>query len=335
MKNFKSDKKSDIQKKYSFDFITLIDYLFKNYLFLTVFLNVTAVTNPVFKMISKTSGMYMYYTAENSAVGNRPCRLFGMMSFWSLDRWSFMMAFWFIYFIAVVMLTSAAYMLIKKFKNTLNKVLVIFVIDIPVAMFFYCTERPELSITMMLALSIFLFAVYIILYSKGRYIYITSLLTVLAVLIDVRVIYLCVFIPVFIIKMKIRFERIALNSLFIIISASLVAFGSLTLLSFDNKKTDEVMSYYEQRYDVNYGASDIIDSSKSESYIASNMKEFILPESYFDVTCTDLVTEWIPDIADKILEFTFKDIFQRLCFIYIPLIILYNHLAYQKKQKQI
>ena len=125
MKISKTVEHSSISEKLSDTFLTVIDLFCNKYLFLTLLINITIVTKPVLTFISVSSGMYMYYTAETSAVGNRPCRFFGLLSGLFPDKYLFMTVFKAMYFIALILLSYAMYLLVKKASDYGKKMLFI------------------------------------------------------------------------------------------------------------------------------------------------------------------------------------------------------------------
>ncbi len=334
MKFIENIERNSISKKLSDTFLTVIDLFCNKYLFLTLMINIAIVTKPVVTAISVTTGMYMYYTAETSVIGTRPSRFWGLLSGLYPDKYLFMSVFKIMYLIALLLLTWIIYMFVKRLSDSGKKLFVFFVMDIPAALFFYCTCRPLLSLTMMYAILTFLFALYIVLYSKKQMIYLVPPLSVAAILIDVRIVYLFTLLSIYVLVKKVRFERIVkiISSITLILSLSV--FTIFAIASNDNKNSDEVKKYFEDHYSENYDRGDNYLDEETGIYYMGNANSVLLPEGAFKVTCLDLVTEWIPNIADTLVSFTYEDIFQGLCYVYIPLIAIYNHLMMSEEEKR-
>ena len=324
MKISETVDKKGVSKKIADTVLTVIDLFFNKYLFLTVLINIAIVTKPVVTAISVTTGMYMYYTAETSAIGNRPCRFFGLLSELYPDKYLFMSVFKIMYLIAIILLTAVLNKFIKRVNHSNKKMAMMFAIDIPFALFFNCTERSVLSLAMMFALVFVFCAFYFILYSSDNLIYITPLMAAAAVLIDVRTIYLCLLIPLpLIAKKQNKIEKVIAG---VVIVLSLIAFAVSSIASNDNKNSDH--------YSENYDRGDNYKDDDTDTLYLTNSNSVLLPEKAFKVTPIDLITEWIPNIADTLINFLYEDIFQGLCYIYIPVILIYNHLTVPEEKKR-
>lgn len=334
MKISETIDQNSVPKKMADTFLTLIDLFCNKYLFLILLINVAIVTKPVVTAISVTNGMYMYYTAETSAIGHRPCRFFGILSGLYPDKYLFMSVFKIMYLVALVLLAFLLYRLIKSLTDLDKKMTIMFGIDIPLALFFNCTERPVLSLAMMVALVAVACALYVILYGKNKLIYFAPILVSAAVLIDVRTVYLCMFIPLVLFVKKPHMRRTEKVILGATIGLLLIVFTLLAIASDDNKNSDEVKNYFEVHYSENYDRPNNYTDEETGEYHMSNTRSTLLSEGFFKVTPIDLITEWIPRIADTLISFLYEDIFQGLCYIYIPVILIYNHLTVPEEKKR-
>ncbi|MBQ5988039.1 MAG: hypothetical protein IJL67_00920 [Oscillospiraceae bacterium] len=334
MNNSKAMEKSGVSKKLSDVFLTVLDLFCGKYLLLTLLINMAIVTKPVLSAISVTTGMYMYYTAETSAFGNRPNRFFGLFCGLYPDKYLFMTVFKIMYFIELLLLSFAVHLLIRRLSDPGKKMCLMFCLTLSSAMFFKSSDRAVLSLALMFAFSCSLFAVYYLVLAEGKIRYLTLAFALLAVAADVRTVYLCVIIPAIMLVKKYRTEKSFKEISVLMLVASLVVFIFLAVLTNDNKNYDDVKQYFEDYYSEKYDQVDNYTDEDAGTYHMSNANSVLMPESFFKVTAINLVVEWIPNIADTILSFTFEDIFQGLCYIYIPLIAIYNHLTEPEEEKR-
>ena len=187
---------------------------------------------------------------------------------------------------------------------------------------------------MMYALATVFYAFYVMLYGKNKLIYIAPLLVTVAVLIDVRTVYLCLLIPLAVLLKKREIRKVEKVISSAIIALALIVFVFSEVVSNDNKNSDVVKKYFEDHYSENYDRGDnYVDENTGTVYL-TNSNSVLLPEKAFKVTPIDLVTEWIPGIADTLISFLYEDIFQGLCYIYIPVILIYNHLTVPEEKKR-
>ena len=232
------------------------------------------------------------------------------------------------------MISLAVYLLIRRLSDAGKKMLAMLCIFLPAAMFFKSSDREVLLLSLMFAFACTLFALYYIAFGKRRMKYAALIFTVLAVLIDVRTVYLCIIISVVLLVKKYRTEKSVKVISFLMIILSLTVFTILAVASNDNKDSNEVKKYFEDHYSENYDRPNNYTDEDSGTFHMSNGNAALLPDGFFKVTAVDLVTEWIPNIADTLLSFTFEDVFQGLCYVYIPLIAIYNHLIVSKVEKR-
>jgi hypothetical protein len=334
MNNSEIIKQNNILKKISATFLNVVDLFCNKYLFLTILLNIALVTKPVVSAISVTTGMYMYYTAETGAVGSRPCRFFGLLSGLYPDKYLFMTVFKIMYFAALLLISLAMYLLIKRLSDSEKKILAMFCLTLLASMLFKSSDREVLSLALMFAFACTLFALYYFVFGKGHIKYFSLVFAALAVIIDVRTVYLCVIIAVVMLVKKYRSEKNikVLSDLMIILS--LTVFTVSAIVSNDNKNADEVRNYFEARYSENYDRPNNYTDEDTGTYHMSNGNATLLPDGFFKVTAIDLVTEWVTNLADALISFTYEDIFQGLCYIYIPVIAIYNHLTESEEDKR-
>lgn len=333
MKISKTVECSNISNKLSDIFLTVIDLFFNKYLFLTLLINIAIVTKPVVSAISVTTGMYMYYTSETSSVGNRPCRFFGLFSVFYPDKYLFMTVFKIMYFAALLLISLALYLLIRRLLDTGKRTFVIFGMTLLAAKLFQSSDREVLSLTLMYAFACSFFALYCLAFGKGFIKHSSLMFAAIAVLIDVRSVYLCVIIAVVMITRKYIKEKTVNMLAGLMIVLTLTVFAVSAIASNDNKNPDEVKKYFEVRYSENYDRPDNYTDEETGTYHMSNGNSVLLPDGFFKVTVVDLVTEWVPNLADTLLSFTFEDIFQGLCYVYMPVIVIYNHLINPKEEK--
>ena len=334
MNNSETAKQNSIAKKISETFLMIIDLFCNKYLFLTLLINISIVTKPVVSAISVTTGMYMYYTAETSAVGNRPCRFWGGLSILYPDKYLFMTVFKIMYFVALLLISFAVYLLVRRLNDSGKKIYVTFCLTLFAAMIFKSSDRDVLSLALMFAFACSLFVLYFLLLGKAKYRFLTPFFAGLAVAIDPRAVYFCVIISIVFLMKKIHKEKGTSVISVLILVVSFLAFIGSAVLTNDNKNSEVVKEYFEIHYNENYDQPDNYTDEDTGTYHMSNGNSTLMPEGFFNVTALDLVTEWIPNIADTVLSFTFEDIFQCLCYIYIPLIVIYNHLTESEEDKR-
>ena len=327
MDNSEVLKKNSILKKFSDTFLNVIDLFCNKYLFLTLLINLSIVTKPVLSAISVTTGMYMYYTAETSAIGCRPSRFFGLLCCLYPDKYMFMTVFKIMYFIALLLISYAVYLVIRRLANSGNKLFVMFCITLFAALLFKSSDREVLSLAFMFAFACFFFSLYFLAFGKERMKCLALAFAAFAVLIDVRTVYLCIIVPLIMLVKNIKTDKFNKVIAALMLAVSFTVFTCSVFLTNDNKNSDEVKQYFEDHYSENYDQEDDYKDEETGTYHMSNSGSTLMPEGFFKVTAIDLVTEWIPNIADTLIGFTFEDIFQGLCYIYIPVIAIYNHLV--------
>lgn len=333
MKITETVDKNRISQKMSDIFITVIDLFCNKYLFLTLLINIAIVTKPVVTAISITNGMYMYYTAETQIVGNRPCRFFGLFSILYPDKYLFMNVFKVMYFIALVLLSWAIYLLIKRIDDSDKKMTIMFAVDIPVILIFQSSDRQVLSLAFLLALTAVAFAVYFLLYGNGITKYFALVLACIAVIIDIRLSYLCIIVSIIFLVNKHSTQTVnAISGMIVLLSVILIVVSAI--VTNDNKSSEEVKKYFEVHYadEFKNEEDDTEDDIFNDTALVGNNPT--ISEGFFKVTAFDLLTEWIPGIADTLISFLYEDIFQGLCYIYIPVILIYNHLTVPEEKKR-
>jgi len=333
MKTFEIAEYS-ITKKITNLFLTIIDLFCNKYLFLFILMNMAIVTNSIVTAISVTTSMYMYYTADASVIGNRPCRFWGCLSALYPDKYLFMTVFKIIYFISMLLISLALYLMIKRLSDSGKKMLVIFAVDVPVALIFQNSDRQALSLALLFSLVCSLFTWYYLVFGKGYLRYMALIFAGISVLVDVRAIYFCVVIFLAILVKKRYTEKKDLMIAVITFALSLLIFIGSAIISNDNKNSEVVKKYFETHYSENYDRPDNYTDEEDGMYHLSNSNSLLLPDGFFKVTAVDLVTEWIPNIADTLISFTFEDIFQGLCYVYIPIIAIYYHLIVLDEEKR-
>ena len=326
-------EQNTVSQKISDIFITVINLFYGKYLFLTTLINIAIVSKPVLSAISITTGMYMYYTAETDVVGFRPCRLFGVLSCIYPDKYLFMTVFKILYFIVLLFLSFVVYLFIKRMPEFHHRLVAMFAIDVPLALLLNYADRQAMSLTLMLAIAVAGLSLYFLMYCERRLGYISPVLAALSVIIDARAVYLCLIFSIIIIVKKVSSQNKITLIVLITLISTLLSFSVLTVLSMDNKDAEVIREYFESRYGESYSAPDEYTDEETGEFHMSNGNSTLLPEGFFNVNCLQLITEWIPGSADTILSFAYEDIFQGLCYLYISLILVYNHLTEIHKDK--
>lgn len=333
MKISETVDRNSISKKISDTFLTVIDLFCNKYLFLTLLINIAIVTKPVVTAISITNGMYMYYTSETQVVGNRPCRFFGLFSFLYPDKYLFMNVFKIMYFIALVLLAWAVYLLIKRINDLDKKMAIMFAVDIPVILIFQSSDRQVLSLAFLFALIAVAFSVYFLLYGNGMSKYFALILACIAVIIDVRLVYLCIIVSIVFLRNKHSTRKVKNISGMIFLLTVTLTIASAVVTN-DNKSSEDVKKYFEVHYSEEFKNEEVDTDDEifnDNAFIGNNPT---ISEGFFKVTAFDLLTGWIPEVADTLISFLYEDIFQGLCYIYIPVILIYNHLTVPEEKKK-
>ena len=210
---------------------------------------------------------------------------------------------------------------------------IMFAVDIPVILIFQSSDRQVLSLAFLLALTAVAFAVYFLLYGNGITKYFALVLACIAVIIDIRLSYLCIIVSIIFLVNKHSTQTVnAISGMIVLLSVILIVVSAI--VTNDNKSSEEVKKYFEVHYadEFKNEEDDTEDDIFNDTALVGNNPT--ISEGFFKVTAFDLLTEWIPGIADTLISFLYEDIFQGLCYIYIPVILIYNHLTVPEEKKR-